>query len=125
MLLDMTTKGRPSTTPRTAFGERLAEARENAGLSQAELGKKLGITQRAIAHWERKNTALRPEQLKSLAEILDISIDQLISGNKVKTKKATPQGKVKQVFDAVSKLPRRQQEKIIDVLQPFIAQHSK
>lgn len=120
MILDMTTKGRPSTRARSAFGIRLTEARERAGLTQTELGKKLGLSQRAIAHWETGTTALRPDQLDSLAKALKVSTDELISGHPERPKLTGPQGRVRQVFEAVSKLPRRQQEKIVDVVEAFV-----
>jgi transcriptional regulator with XRE-family HTH domain len=120
MIVDMTARGRPSTRPRTAFGRRLAETREQAGLSQAELGEKLGMSQRAVAHWERKKTALHPEQLEALAKVLKVSVDELVSGNGKVPRQNGPQGRVRQVFEAVSKLPRRQQEKIVDVVEAFV-----
>jgi hypothetical protein len=36
-----------------------------------------------------------------------------------------PGGKAGAVFEAVSKLPRRQQQKILDVVEALVAQHSK
>ena len=120
MILDMTTRGRPSTNPRTAFGKRLAEARERVGLSQTELGEKLGLSQRAVAHWERRSTALRPDQLDALVKVLNVSVDELVSGNGRRPMETGPKGKVRQVFEAVSRLPRRQQEKIVEVVEAFV-----
>jgi transcriptional regulator with XRE-family HTH domain len=120
MILDMTSRGRPSTKPRSAFGRRLAEARERVGFSQAELGDKLGLSQRAIAHWERRSSALKPEQLTALAKVLKITVDDLVSGNGKIPRQSGPQGRIRQVFEAVSKLPRRQQEKIVDVVEAFV-----
>jgi hypothetical protein len=37
-------------------------------------------------------------------------------------KPSPPPGKVRQAFDAVSKLPRKQQEKIVDVINALVAQ---
>ena len=55
---------------RPAFGSRLAQARKDAGLTQAELGEKLGLSQRAIANWElRETTSLRPDQFEALSNI--------------------------------------------------------
>lgn len=120
MILDMTTRGRPATTPRSAFGKRLASARERAGLSQTELGEKLGLSQRAIAHWERGTTALRPDQLDTLAKALTVSVDELVSGHKIQPVQTGPTGRIRQVFEAVSKLPRRQQDKIVEVVEAFV-----
>jgi ribosome-binding protein aMBF1 (putative translation factor) len=76
--------GRPSKHSRTPFGERLHAARIAAGLSQAQLAERLGITQTSYAAWERHTLALRPEQIEQVTEILGISPNYLFG----KTKKA-------------------------------------
>ena len=43
--------GRPSKRPRPPFGERLHALREQAGLSQAQVADKLGISPRAYGFW--------------------------------------------------------------------------
>jgi transcriptional regulator with XRE-family HTH domain len=69
MFLDMP-RGRPSSIPRTAFGRRLVQAREQAGFTQSELAQKLGILQRTVAYWERLPYSLRPDQIAQIAEVL-------------------------------------------------------
>jgi transcriptional regulator with XRE-family HTH domain len=124
MILDMTTRGRPSTLPRTGFGKRVATARESAGLTQTQLGEKLGLSQRAIAHWERGTTALRPDQLEALAKAINVSTDELVSGKGSRPAETGPKGKARLVFEAVSRLPRRQQQKIVEVVEALVAQHA-
>jgi transcriptional regulator with XRE-family HTH domain len=117
------TMGRPTDRKRTPFGQRLVETREAAGMSQRDLADKLGITQRALSWWEREPVALKPEQLSALAEALNVTADYLL-GRDVKPKRGTgPTGKAQKVFEDVSKLPRHQQKKIIDVVESFVAQH--
>ena len=115
--------GRPSKKPRTPFGERLATLREAAGLSQAQVAEQLGITQHAYAYWERNPVALRPEQLVRLADILHTTVEELVREHTSKRRSGGPSGKARQLFEAVSKLPRRQQEKILDILEPFVREH--
>ena len=82
-----------------------------------------GIKQQSYASWERRSTALKPEQLAALARILECSIDDLI-GHTAKTKRGNgPAGRIRRVFEAVSKLPRHQQQKIVDVVETFVAGH--
>lgn len=54
--------GRPAKRERTPFGQRLHTLREQVGFSQQQLADRLGLTQRAYAHWERNPVALRPNQ---------------------------------------------------------------
>ena len=58
-------------------GERIKEIRERAGLSQAELSEKVGITQAMLCQIERgtKNPSLQVGKI--ISDILGCSIDEL------------------------------------------------
>ena len=116
--------GRPAKRERTPFGQRLHTLREQAGLSQEQLGAKLGLSQRVYAYWERHPVALRPDQLLSLAEALNVSVEDLVGTNGKKKRGAGPTGKMKQLFEAASRLPRSQQQKLAAVLEAFVNQHA-
>ena len=117
-------RGRPSKAPRSDFGKRLVAARERAGLSQAQLGTALGLSQRAIAHWERRHCSLYPEQLEALAKARNVSLDGLVSGKPLKVRQPSgPAGRVRKLFEAVNRLPRRQQDKIAEVVDALVAQN--
>jgi transcriptional regulator with XRE-family HTH domain len=113
--------GRPAKTPRSPFGERLAHARQQAGLSQQQLAEKLGTIQRVIAHWERAPVALRADQLAALADVLGVSADFLIGRESPKKRVGGPTGRVRRVLETVSHMPRHQQQKIIDVVEAMVA----
>lgn len=81
--------------------------------------------QRAYTHWERNPVALRPEQRLSLAETLNVSVENLAGSNGTKKRGSGPTGKMKQLFEAASRLPRSQQQKIAALLEPFIAHHAQ
>jgi len=115
--------GRPTKRQRSELGERLAQARITAGLSQAELAKLMNTSQPAVAYWERNAEALRSDVIIKLTEILKISADALLGISNKQKIAAKPIGKARRVFDAVSKLPRRQQEKVLSVLEPFVELH--
>ena len=103
------------------FGRRMADARRRVGLTQVELAKMLGVNQQAITAWERQNVALRAEQLRSLAEALNTSSDYLIGiSDRMKETTASPSGRVGRLFDQVSKLPRRQREKVVEFVEAFV-----
>lgn len=116
--------GRPTDRKRTAFGERLVAAREEVGMSQRELAEKLGITQRALSWWEREPVSLKPEQLAALTIALNITADFLLGIDLPKKRGTGPTGKARRVFEAVSKLPRHQQQKIVDVVETLVAGHN-
>lgn len=112
--------GRPSKYPRSPFGERLHAAREAAGLSQAQVADKLGITQTAYAVWERHPVALRPEQIEQVAGILGVTAEQLFTAA-AKPRGAGPAGKLRQVFERASKLPRDQQKHVVRAIEDALA----
>jgi transcriptional regulator with XRE-family HTH domain len=98
--------------------------REQTGLSQQQVAERLGMTQRAYAYWERNPVALRPEQFQQLARVLSVSVEELLGESPSKRGGTGPAGKMRQLFDAASRLPRSQQQKISAVLEPFIRQHA-
>ena len=60
------------------FQEKLKEARMTAKLSQKELAKMLYISQQAYAQYETGASSPNPETLKRIAEILQVSLDDLL-----------------------------------------------
>lgn len=117
--------GRPSKHARPAFGERLNALREAAGLSQAQLAGKLGIAQRTYSHWERRPVALRHDQLAALAAALDLTLAELVGAPEAKPRGTGPVGKLRQVFERASKLPRHQQAKVAEFVDAFVTQQQR
>ena len=115
--------GRPATTKRTPFGERLFRLREKKGLSQKEMSQKIGITQQAYAVWERKPTALKPEQLVSISTILETSLDELFGLQTPAKSKTGPAGKLQRVLEEANQLPRHHQNKIAEVVEGMLLFH--
>lgn len=117
--------GRPAKHPRPPFGERLHALREAAGLSQAQVAEKLGLAQRSYSQWERRAVALRHDQLEALAEALGISLAELIGAAESKPRGSGPAGRLRQVFESASKLPRHQQAKVAEFVEAFVAQQQR
>ncbi len=66
------------------FGEKVKQIREERGMTQQTLADKLYVTRQAVSRWERG--ARYPEHLtaKKIAIILDVSLDELLSGEELK-----------------------------------------
>lgn len=60
------------------IGERIQEARKQAGLKQAELAEKLGVAVITIGQYERDKRQPRLEQLQAIAAALDIPLPELM-----------------------------------------------
>ena len=110
--------GRPAKHPRSELGARIAEARKRKGMSQTALAEALGVTQQVVAAWERKSTGVRSDTLCRIASVLDVSSDELLGLQQ--GKHSGPGGRVRRTMECVSNLPRRQQDKILDVVDAFV-----
>ncbi len=111
---------------RPAQGRRLVELRKAAGLSQYELAEMIGEPQPNIAYWELSDKPPRSDVLHKLADALGVSIPELLSvnGRTMAVSKSTrPAGKLRQLFNDVSRLPRRQQEHIVRWVSAFVRQY--
>jgi transcriptional regulator with XRE-family HTH domain len=118
-------QGRPATDKRPQLGERIAQARLQAGLTQKQLAHKLGTTQRVVTYWEREAVGLRAAQLAQLAEALGVSADYFL-GRDAKKRGSGPAGKARLIFERVSQLPRFQQQRILATVEDMlIAQSAK
>lgn len=100
---------------------RLKKLREAAGLSQRELARRVGQDQSNIRYWENASKPPRSDVLVPLAQELGVTVEELL-GEQPK-RKTKPGGKLGQVFEEVSTLPRRQQQKIVEVVEALVAQH--
>jgi transcriptional regulator with XRE-family HTH domain len=64
----------------TTFGDRVAGAREQAGMNQSELAKRLGVKLETLKAWEDDHTEPRANKLSMMAGLLNVSLLWLISG---------------------------------------------
>lgn len=122
---DMQT-GRPSKRQRSDFGQRVYAARQAVGLSQAQVAAKLGLTQSGYSSWERDPVALRPDQIAQLARTLKVPAEELLGQENNSLRKGNgPIGKVRQIFERVSRLPRHQQNKVVEFVEAFVERQAR
>lgn len=60
-----------------AIGKNIKKARENAGMTQKELGDKLGVSASAVGQFEKSDN-MRSETLAKIADALNCSVSQLL-----------------------------------------------
>lgn len=61
------------------LNEKIFFARKKAGLSQVDLADQLGLSRQAVSKWETGESKPDISKLKSLAELLQVSVDWLLS----------------------------------------------
>ncbi|WP_109313913.1 helix-turn-helix domain-containing protein [Ruegeria sp. AU67] len=62
------------------FGDRLAGAREAAGMTQAQMARRLGVKKTTIAAWENDLSEPRANRLSMMAGMVNVSIMWLLTG---------------------------------------------
>ena len=62
------------------FGNRLYQLRKKAGLSQTQLGEKVGLSNKAVSKWENGLAKPGLDIVHKLADVLGVSVDDLLSG---------------------------------------------
>jgi len=82
----------------------------------------MGVIQSTYSDWERYPVAVRPDQIEKLARLLNVSVEYLF-GREASFRRGGPVGKMRQIFEEASRLPRSQQQHIIRVLEPFVKEH--
>ena len=61
------------------IGKRIREARQAKGLSQEQLGEKLGVSFQAVSTWETGRFIPDSDHLPALSRELDLSLDALFA----------------------------------------------
>ena len=64
------------------FGNFIYTLRTEKGLSQSELGRLCGVSNKAVSKWEMGAAKPRPEKLAKLAEIFGVTIEELLRGKR-------------------------------------------
>jgi transcriptional regulator with XRE-family HTH domain len=62
------------------FGDRLAAARDNAQMTQAQMARRLGIKASTLRSWEQDTSEPRANHLSIMAGVLNVSMMWLMNG---------------------------------------------
>ena len=100
-----------------AFGERLTQVRKRKNLSQAEIGKKIGINGNAYGRYERNDVRPTIEMATQLTEALEVSLDYLVGSTDVLLEKDI----VNKILD-IQKLKENDKQHVFALLDAFIKQ---
>jgi len=71
------------------IGKFIAENRKAKNMTQSELAEKLGVTDRSVSNWETGKNMPELSLFKPLCDILGITINELMSGEKIDNKEYT------------------------------------
>ncbi len=88
-----------------SFGAMIAAMRKEQGMTQLELAEKMGVTDKAVSKWERDLSFPDVNSIPRLAEIFDVTVDEIMQ---VKSD-SKENGKVNRI------------SKIVDIVLKYIA----
>ncbi|MBQ1534846.1 MAG: helix-turn-helix transcriptional regulator, partial [Erysipelotrichaceae bacterium] len=74
---------------KTTIGSRIAKARKDRGMTQAEVAEKLNVSFQAVSSWERDEFIPEAWNLIELAKVLDVSVSSLVEDRNGTTFKTT------------------------------------
>ncbi|MBE5868947.1 MAG: helix-turn-helix domain-containing protein [Lachnospiraceae bacterium] len=80
------------------IGRTIAELRKERNMTQLELADKMGISFQAVSNWERGNSMPDISKLPELAELFDVTIDQLL-GEHSEIIESAAKGDIKECFE--------------------------
>ena len=78
------------------LGTMIAELRKQHGMTQLELAEKMGVTDKAVSKWERDLSCPDINSIPNLAEILGVSVEELMQ---IKKEAEAPAGKAAKIMD--------------------------
>jgi len=103
----------PQSTPSSAvFPDRLRRAREYRGLSQGELAEAAGLQPSAISHFETGTRKPSFDNLRLLADTLDVTTDYLL-GRVADFKELAGADKLHRHYDSLQEADRKFADELI------------
>ena len=108
--------------PSSPFAERLVAVRQARGLSQVELARRIGGTQRAISYYEVEATFPPAEAIIKLAKALRVSTDELMGLRRLKEEsKDQEDQRLWKKFRQARLLPEKDQRAIARMINSLVA----
>ncbi|WP_338634857.1 helix-turn-helix transcriptional regulator [Erwinia persicina] len=102
------------------LGARIALARKELQLTQQQLAEQLGIAQQTMAHYEGGRLKVSASLLPPLAQILNLSLDELLGLPTRRTAKRGPASRLEQQIDAIRQMPMTKQKFVSEMLDNVI-----
>ncbi|MGN0576415.1 MAG: helix-turn-helix domain-containing protein [Ruminococcus sp.] len=66
------------------IGKFIATLRKEQGLTQEQLGEKIGVTNKTVSRWETGTYLPPADALLSMSMLFDVSINEILSGKRLK-----------------------------------------
>lgn len=97
----------------------MAKLRKEAGYTQTELAKELGVTQRMISYYEGHTEYPPSALLPDLANLLRVTADELL-GIKPLKKTKKPDTRLQRRMQQIEKMSAAKKRQVLQVIDTFI-----
>lgn len=107
------------------FGRRLAAIRKQRGVTQAQLGDAVGVSNRVIAYYETESDQPPGALLVDICQALKVSADELLGIKTPAQSKAPKLARLMNRLQQVADLPAAQQRAVLQHIDGLIASSKK
>jgi len=114
-----------SDVKRSSFGERLYRARKARGLSQTELGKRVGLSKRMVSRYEGTYPGPPLEKLEEFAKALNVTVSYLLGESVQKKMEEDIKPVHRKLIESLQTLPLSKQKYIIEMVEALAAKENK
>jgi len=109
-----------SEIQRSLFGERLFKTRKSRGLSQTELGERVGLSRRMVCHYEGNAPEGPPlTMLTKIADALNVTVSFLLGESTQKKIDSDIKPAYRRHLDILQRLPAPKQKVVMDMVEGF------
>ena len=110
-----------TASPLETMGERIQQLRKNAGITQADLAKKIAISHTQMARYEIKNIYPPADVLKNLADVFGTTIDFLVMGDtESKAQASLKDSELINQFKKIAALPDEEKTLVLKMITAYI-----
>lgn len=106
------------------LGAYIAELRKQNGITQVQLAEALDVSQQTVTSYEVARRRVPVSALPILADLFDVSVDELLGSANKKPAKRGPMSKLQKQLERVSSLPRSKQKFVIEMIDTVIQQQA-
>ena len=85
-----------------SIGETISSLRKKKGMTQNELAEKMNVTDKAVSKWERDLSCPDINTISKLADILDVSVEELLKAKKKDNSNTKMKDLINLIFRAVA-----------------------
>jgi transcriptional regulator with XRE-family HTH domain len=107
------------------IGSRIKLLRKQQALSQAELCRRLGMSQPNLSSIERGRRGVTVHQVVKIAEVLSVSTDQILRAEKAPTLEPLPRKRLMRQLIRIQELPYREQRILLQIVERFVRSHEQ